>query len=172
MATHSSILSWEIPWTEGSGGLQSMGSQTVGHDLVTKQHGDEKLVWMMYTESAMPLQSSRKFTQICGLQVEMCPQMHCHPSQDRRPHPSALALLQLQLVLGLFAFHLTRANLFISPGALNSCLWRLISFLPLVRKGREDQVHGSHLPIPFLENAYLIFFLYSPFILFLQRCGD
>ena len=27
MATHSSILSWVIPWTEESGGLQSMGSQ-------------------------------------------------------------------------------------------------------------------------------------------------
>ena len=27
MATHSSILSWEIPWTEETGGLQSMGSQ-------------------------------------------------------------------------------------------------------------------------------------------------
>ena len=37
MATHSSILAWEIPWTEESGGLQSMGSQRVGHDLVTKQ---------------------------------------------------------------------------------------------------------------------------------------
>ena len=35
MATHSSILTWEIPWTEESGGLQSMGSQ-VGHNLVTK----------------------------------------------------------------------------------------------------------------------------------------
>ena len=32
MATHSSILSWETPWTEEPGGLQSMGSQTVGHD--------------------------------------------------------------------------------------------------------------------------------------------
>ena len=32
MATHSSILAWRIPWTEESGGLQSMGSQTVGHD--------------------------------------------------------------------------------------------------------------------------------------------
>ena len=31
MATHSSILSWRIPWTEEPGGLQSMGSQTVGH---------------------------------------------------------------------------------------------------------------------------------------------
>ena len=29
MATHSSILAWEIPWTEEPGGLQSMGSQTV-----------------------------------------------------------------------------------------------------------------------------------------------
>ena len=36
MATHSSILAWKIPWTEKSGGLQSMGSQRVGHDLVTK----------------------------------------------------------------------------------------------------------------------------------------
>ena len=32
MATHSSILAWRIPWTEESGRLQSMGSQTVGHD--------------------------------------------------------------------------------------------------------------------------------------------
>ena len=31
-ATHSSILAWEIPWTEEPGGLQSMGSQRVGHD--------------------------------------------------------------------------------------------------------------------------------------------
>ena len=28
MATHSSILAWEIPWTEETGGLQSMGSQS------------------------------------------------------------------------------------------------------------------------------------------------
>ena len=32
MATHSSILAWRIPWTEESGGIQSMGSQRVGHD--------------------------------------------------------------------------------------------------------------------------------------------
>ena len=32
MATHSSILAWRIPWTEETGGLQSMGSQRVGHD--------------------------------------------------------------------------------------------------------------------------------------------
>ena len=32
MATNSSILAWEIPWTKEPGGLQFMGSQRVGHD--------------------------------------------------------------------------------------------------------------------------------------------
>ena len=32
MATHSCILAWVIPWTEEPGGLQSMGSQRVGHN--------------------------------------------------------------------------------------------------------------------------------------------
>ena len=32
MATHSNILAWRIPWTEEPGGLQSTGSQRVGHD--------------------------------------------------------------------------------------------------------------------------------------------
>ena len=35
MATHSSILAWRIPWTEGPGGLQSTGSQRVGHNWAT-----------------------------------------------------------------------------------------------------------------------------------------
>ena len=38
LATHSSILTWEIPWTDESGGIQSMESQTIGHSLVTQQH--------------------------------------------------------------------------------------------------------------------------------------
>jgi len=38
MATHSSILAWRIPWTEESGGLQSKGSQTVGHDSSDLAH--------------------------------------------------------------------------------------------------------------------------------------
>ena len=37
IATHSSMLAWEIPWTEESDGLQSMGLQRVRYDLVTKQ---------------------------------------------------------------------------------------------------------------------------------------
>ena len=35
IATHSSILAWKIPWTEEPGGLQSMGSERVGHDWAT-----------------------------------------------------------------------------------------------------------------------------------------
>ena len=36
MATHSSILAWEIPWTEEPGRLQSMGSQRVRHNRETE----------------------------------------------------------------------------------------------------------------------------------------
>ena len=35
MAAHSSTLAWRIPWTEGPGGLQSMGSRRVRHDCMT-----------------------------------------------------------------------------------------------------------------------------------------
>ena len=37
MTTHSSILAWEISWTEEPGGLQSLSSERVGHNLVTNQ---------------------------------------------------------------------------------------------------------------------------------------
>ena len=37
IAIHSSNIAWEIPWTEEFGGLQSMGSQRVEHDLVAKK---------------------------------------------------------------------------------------------------------------------------------------
>ena len=36
MSAHSSILAWEIPWTEEPDGLQSMVLQRVGQDLATK----------------------------------------------------------------------------------------------------------------------------------------
>ena len=38
MATHSSILPWEIPWTEEAGRLQSMGSQRVVYNLENNAH--------------------------------------------------------------------------------------------------------------------------------------
>ena len=39
ISTHSSSLAWEIPWTEEPGGLQFMGLQRVGQDLVTEPAG-------------------------------------------------------------------------------------------------------------------------------------
>ena len=51
MATHSSILSWRIPWTEDPGGLQSTELQKVGHDWVTtlQQPGFGQMYHNMYT---------------------------------------------------------------------------------------------------------------------------
>ena len=37
MAPHSSTLAWKIPWMEEPGGLQSMGSQSVGHNSATTE---------------------------------------------------------------------------------------------------------------------------------------
>ena len=42
MVTHSSILAWEIPLTEESGGLEFMGLQRVSHNLMTKQQLQQK----------------------------------------------------------------------------------------------------------------------------------
>ena len=44
MATHSSILDWEIPWTEEPGSLQPMGSQRVRHNLATKQQWSSLII--------------------------------------------------------------------------------------------------------------------------------
>ena len=38
MATHSSTLVWKIPWIEKPGGLQSLGSQRVGHNLAVNSN--------------------------------------------------------------------------------------------------------------------------------------
>ena len=46
MAIHSSILAWEVPWTEVPGGLQSMGLSRVRHELTTKQQAvHSRLRW-------------------------------------------------------------------------------------------------------------------------------
>ena len=43
MKTHFNILAWKISWTEEPGGLQTMGSQRVGHDLETTQQKNNML---------------------------------------------------------------------------------------------------------------------------------
>ena len=44
MATHSSILAWRIPWTEEPGGLQSMGSHRIGHEVTL--HASLEVTWL------------------------------------------------------------------------------------------------------------------------------
>ena len=68
MATHSSMLAWEIPWTEEPDGLQSMGSQRAGHDLGTKQPppapplAASALEWLRYIKLLWTL----THTSLCG----------------------------------------------------------------------------------------------------------
>ena len=69
MATYSSILAWEIPWTEESGGLQSRGSQRVRHDWVT-EHKHE-CVFNHKSTHNFPLENTIKNTILehCGLRI-------------------------------------------------------------------------------------------------------
>ena len=84
MATHSSILAWIIPWTEEPGGLQSIGSQRVGHDWVdlASTHAQvccirtqRSLVMYMYT--GMTLTNTVKE----GMSGILLHHMLCMPSQ-------------------------------------------------------------------------------------------
>ena len=45
MATHPRVLAWRIPWIEEPGGLLSVGSQRVGHDLSDSAHGKGNILW-------------------------------------------------------------------------------------------------------------------------------
>ena len=51
MATHSSILAWEIPWAGEPGGLQSMGSQRVGNYGATEQQQQHYELLAVYESS-------------------------------------------------------------------------------------------------------------------------
>ena len=54
MATHSSILAWRIPWTEEPGGLQSTGSQRVGHVWATKRSASQRLLYLWHPGLVAP----------------------------------------------------------------------------------------------------------------------
>ena len=52
IVTRSSILAWEIPWTQEPGRLQSMGLQRIRHDLLTKQQLSTVVMLTMTTGRA------------------------------------------------------------------------------------------------------------------------
>ena len=63
MATHSSILAWRIPWTEEPGGLQSTGSQRVGHDWAPKHSTEwEKVLAGHISDKRLYIQNILKKT--------------------------------------------------------------------------------------------------------------
>ena len=73
MATHSSILALKIPWKEELGGLQSMGSQRVGHDLTTKRQQERERL------------TSWKLTQLLTPSVLICDLLAPHISKFLGP---------------------------------------------------------------------------------------
>ena len=82
MATHYSILAWRIPWTEKTGGLQSMGSQKVRHDWVT----NTSLSWE-YLRKCM-LGTEKAWTMTQGMQSAQCKEKIWPPNQEERSQNS------------------------------------------------------------------------------------
>ena len=105
MATHSSILSWEIPWTEKPGGYSPWGRKRMGHDLETNEQ--LKYKWkpltnhiskflttaQVYCPGSAVLQESRQwkipsfqnyYTLLLGDSGDKSFQKHCTPRQDSR----------------------------------------------------------------------------------------
>ena len=88
MATHSSTLPWEIPWTEAPGGLQPMGSQRGGHNLATQQqqHGS-KITLTQKSVSRPTVKATRWF-----LSKETSP-AHTHDEGERSSFTSLESFL-------------------------------------------------------------------------------
>ena len=64
MATHSSVLAWRIPGTEEPGGLQSMGSQKVGHDWVTNTWKRKKSILCFFPLLHLPRRRQWQLTPV------------------------------------------------------------------------------------------------------------
>ena len=75
MATHSSVLGWEIPWTEEPSRLQSMRSRRVRHDLLTTPTAHEHAAIQMRRRRSHSLEAEHhcvilgllsKYHRLCG----------------------------------------------------------------------------------------------------------
>ena len=82
MTTHSCILAWRIPWTEGPGGLQSMGSQRVRHNWAT-QHSTSSISSVV-TVSSGQQRDSATHMHIFILSKPPC-HLGCHRTLSRVP---------------------------------------------------------------------------------------
>ena len=78
MATHSSILAWNIPWTEESGGLQSMGSHGVGHDWATNTHTHSQWEYSWHFPNYKPVVCSTSKSLFLHFHLRETPQLSFH----------------------------------------------------------------------------------------------
>ena len=60
MATHTSILAWEIPWTEGPDRVQTMGFQRARHDWATNTIRSVQLKSILHAKELLVLRANRK----------------------------------------------------------------------------------------------------------------
>ena len=81
MATHSSILAWEIPRAEEPGGLQSMGLQSVGRDSATEHTGTRVAVHSLshVRLSATPWTAARQAALSFRISNSCALSRRCHP---------------------------------------------------------------------------------------------
>ena len=95
MATHSSILSWRAPWTEEPGGLQSMGSQRVGYDLVTEHEVSKRrrLIKSIKVHLLLLLLSRFSRVQLCATPQTAAHQAPPSMGFSRQEHWSGLHFL-------------------------------------------------------------------------------
>ena len=101
MATHSNILAWRIPRIEESGGLQSMGLQRIGHDLVTKPPPHEV--------------TSVQFSSVAQSCLTLCNPMDCSPP-DSSVHGIFQASIREQVAISFSGIFLTQC---LNPGLLH-----------------------------------------------------
>ena len=97
MATHSNILAWRIPWTEEPGGLQSTGSQRVGHNwaINTHTHRNTKDFWVFILYPANlqnSLMSSSSSEDFWNLLDFLC-RVPCHLQSDCFTCSSPISIL-------------------------------------------------------------------------------
>ena len=88
MATHSSTLAWWIPWTEEPGGLQSTGSQRVGHDWETSLHFTMGLFFCVFYSVALVCLSAA-----AAKSLQSCPTL-CDPIDGSPPGSPIPGILQ------------------------------------------------------------------------------
>ena len=72
MATHSTILAWEIPWTEEPGRVQSLGLPKSWTELVTKQQQNKDLEGLSYIRDLNHLFTGPRLTQDACIPLQVC----------------------------------------------------------------------------------------------------